>query len=58
MMLDMLAGRPSEIDALNGALVREAERIGLPAPTNAFMTQIVRALESKQSMLGVPYGPV
>ena len=58
MMLDMLAGRPSEIDALNGALVREAERVGLPAPVNAFLTQMVRALESKQSMLGVPYGPV
>jgi 2-dehydropantoate 2-reductase len=58
MMLDMLAGRPSEIDALNGALVREAERVGLPAPVNAFLTQMVRALESKQSMLGLPYGPV
>ena len=58
MMLDMLAGRPSEIDALNGALVREAERIGLAAPTNAIMTQLVRALEAKQSMFKVVYGAV
>jgi 2-dehydropantoate 2-reductase len=56
MLLDMLAGRPTEIDALNGALVREAERIGLAAPVNAFMTHLVRALESKQSMLGLAYG--
>jgi 2-dehydropantoate 2-reductase len=58
MLLDMLAGRPTEIDALNGALVREAERNGLSAPTNAFVTQLVRALESKQSMLGLAYGAV
>ena len=56
MLLDMLAGRTTEIDALNGALVREAERIGLTAPTNAFLTRAVLALEAKQSMLGLAYG--
>ena len=58
MLLDMLAGRPTEIDALNGALVREAERVGLPAPTNAFLTRLVHASRSKQSMLGLAYGTV
>jgi 2-dehydropantoate 2-reductase len=58
MLLDMLAGRPTEIDALNGALVREAERVGLAAPTNAFLTRVVHALEFKQSMLKVTYGTV
>ncbi len=58
MLLDMLAGRPTEIDALNAALVREAERIGLPAPTNALMASIVRALEAKQTTLQRAYGPV
>jgi len=58
MLLDMLAGRPTEIDALNGALVREADLVGLAAPTNAFMTRVVRALESKQSLLGKAYGTV
>ena len=47
---------PTEIDALNGALVREAERVGLTAPTNAFLTRLVHALEAKQSMLGLVYG--
>jgi 2-dehydropantoate 2-reductase len=51
MLLDMLAGRPSEIDALNGALVREAERIGIDVPTNVHLTRLVRALEAKQTML-------
>lgn len=58
MLLDMLAGRPTEIDALNGALVREAERIGLEVPTNAFLTRVVRALEARQTMLGSAYGTV
>ena len=58
MLLDMLAGRPTEIDALNGALVREAGRIHLTAPTNAFMTRVVRALEAKQAMLKSVYGTV
>src|SRR4030095_11502368 len=58
MLLDMEAGRPTEIEALNGALVREAERLGVPAPTNAFVTEIVRALEAKQSRLGRAYGSI
>jgi len=58
MLLDMEAGRPTEIDALNGALVREAERVGIASPTNAFVTEIVLALEAKQSMLRVAYGAV
>jgi 2-dehydropantoate 2-reductase len=56
MLLDMLAGRPTEIDALNGALVREAERIDVAVPTNAFLTRVVRALEARQQMLGSAYG--
>jgi 2-dehydropantoate 2-reductase len=58
MLLDMEAGRPTEIDALNGALVLEAARAGVPAPTNAFVTEIVRALEAKRSRLGRAYGSV
>jgi len=56
MLLDMLAGRPTEIQELNGALVKEAERIGLPAPANTLMTQCVLALEAKQVKFGIGYG--
>ena len=58
MLLDVEAGRPTEIDALNGALVREAARAGVAAPVNAFVTAIVRALEAKQARLGRAYGAV
>ena len=39
-------------------LVREGERVGLKAPTNAFLTRAVRALEAKHSMLSLAYGAV
>jgi 2-dehydropantoate 2-reductase len=56
MLLDMLAARTTEIDALNGALVREAERVGVAAPVNALLTRIIGALETKQTMLETAYG--
>jgi 2-dehydropantoate 2-reductase len=37
--------RPTEIMAINGFVVREAERIGIPAPVNRTLTALVRTLE-------------
>ena len=56
MMLDLIAGRRSEVDALNRALAREAERVGVPAPMNGFVATLVEALEIKHQILGVTYG--
>ena len=58
VMLDLLAGRRSEIDYLNGAVAREAPLLGLEAPVNAVMAQAVRALEQKAADLGQAYGVV
>jgi 2-dehydropantoate 2-reductase len=46
MLLDRLAGRPTEIDAINGAIPPRAEALGLAAPVNATVTALVRALEA------------
>ncbi len=35
----------TEIDAINGAVVREAERLGIPAPFNQAVTALVKAIE-------------
>ena len=35
MLLDRLAGRPSEIDVINGAIPPRAAALGLEAPVNA-----------------------
>jgi 2-dehydropantoate 2-reductase len=47
MLLDVLAGRPSEIDAINGAIPPLAASLGLAAPVNTTVTALVHALESK-----------
>jgi len=46
MLQDHEARRPSEIDAINGAIPVEAAKIGLSAPTNATIAGLIRARES------------
>lgn len=46
---DLRAGRRTEIDALNGAVVRLAEAHGLDAPVNRTLCEIVHLLEEKAS---------
>ena len=45
-LLDLLAGRPSEIDVINGAIPAQAARAGLEAPVNEAVTLLVKARES------------
>jgi len=49
MLQDVQAGRPTEIDAICGAVHREGERRGVAAPLNLAMTVLVSALSSEQS---------
>lgn len=46
MLLDIMAGRSTEIDVINGAIPPEARRIGLTAPVNEMVTALVRAKSS------------
>lgn len=45
VLLDVEAGRPSEVGVINGAVAREGARAGVPAPVNSALTGLVRALE-------------
>jgi 2-dehydropantoate 2-reductase len=42
---DMVKGRRTEIEYLNGFVVREGEKVGIAAPTNAVLTDIVKRVE-------------
>jgi len=44
MFQDILRGAPTEIDAINGAVAREGERLGVPTPVNEMLWRLVRAL--------------
>jgi len=46
MLEDVEARRPTEIDTITGALVREAERLGVPAPLHTALYRLVRAKEA------------
>ncbi len=43
MVQDLRRGRPTEIEALNGAVVRQAERLGLDVLVNRTLTSLIRA---------------
>ncbi len=45
LLQDVEAGRPSEIDFINGAVVSEADRLGIDAPVNRTLCALVRQRE-------------
>lgn len=46
MLSDVLRGAPTEIDTINGAVVRDGIAAGIPTPVNATLHRLVRALET------------
>ncbi len=42
---DMMKGRRTEIEAMNGYIVQQAEPLGLPTPANAALTALVQRVE-------------
>ena len=51
---DLKAGRPTEIDYLNGEVVRLARKLGRPAPVNEAIVSLVRQAEAGVELLWEP----
>ncbi len=49
MLQDILKGRPTEIDVINGAVVRKGAEKGIPTPVNQMLTELIKALEATRS---------
>jgi 2-dehydropantoate 2-reductase len=49
MLQDMRRGAPTEIEAINGAVIRVAEQYGLSAPVNQSLYLIVKSILNRQS---------
>jgi len=47
MLLDHLAGRPSEIDVINGAIPVQGRKFGVPTPFNTVVSALVHAKEAR-----------
>jgi 2-dehydropantoate 2-reductase len=50
---DLARGKPSEIDHLNGFVVRRGEALGVPTPANRVLFTLVKLLEGKQQKAGI-----
>lgn len=53
MLQDFQKSRASEIDFMNGAILREAKTLGIPVPVNETLTRLVRTLDSIHTVKGV-----
>lgn len=46
MLQDVLRGVPTEVEVINGAVVRIGEELGVPVPVNRLLVELVRAVET------------
>jgi 2-dehydropantoate 2-reductase len=46
MLQDVLGRRRTEIDAINGQIVAHGQKLKVPTPVNALLTNLIKALES------------
>ncbi|MBK0393452.1 ketopantoate reductase family protein [Ramlibacter algicola] len=49
---DLARGKPTEIDHLNGLVVRRGQALGIPTPVNRTLWALVKLLEGKQQRAG------
>jgi 2-dehydropantoate 2-reductase len=53
--VDLQGGRATEIDVMNGAVVRLGKRLGVPTPANATLADFIRLIEATRPVrLPVP----
>ncbi len=52
MSWDLLAGQTTEIEYLNGALVRKAKELGIHCPVNSNIVNLVQQVESGHASIG------
>lgn len=46
MLQDVLKGKRTEIDYINGAIVRQGRNLGIPTPVNSVLTDLVKTIEA------------
>jgi len=46
MLLDHLAGRPAEVDNINGAIPREGAKVGVATPVNSVLVALLKGKEA------------
>ena len=50
MLADILKKRRTEIDFINGIIVRQGESLGIPVPVNCLLVDLIKTIESSYSL--------
>lgn len=50
MLQDILRKRRSEIDFINGVIVRQAQELGIPVPVNSVLLDLVKTIEASYNL--------
>ncbi len=53
MLQDIEKGKKTEIDFINGALVKNGEEVGIPCPINTVLTALIKGLEKRNELLSL-----
>jgi len=52
MLQDVLRNKRTEIDFINGVIVRQAQELGIPVPVNSLLSDLVKTIESSYKEQG------
>ena len=53
LLWDLKVGRKTEIDFINGYIVKKAKEVGLEAPLNSFLVKAIHEIENKKREIGM-----
>lgn len=51
MLQDVLRKKRTEIDFINGVIVRQAQELGIPVPVNSLLVDLVKTIESSYNLV-------
>lgn len=55
MLVDITAGRKTEVDTINGGLAREGKRLGIPTPINDIIIELIHLKEKSRGREYTPH---
>jgi len=50
MLQDVLRKKPTEIDFINGVIVRQGQELGIPTPVNSLLVNLVKTIEESYNL--------
>jgi len=53
LLWDLKSGRKTEVDFINGYIAKKAKEVGLEAPLNSFLVEVIHEIENKKREIGI-----